>query len=179
MSSVIFILVIFFIIFPFTLRIDISINAIRNSGVFYIYFFYFFPIYFQKFEINKGVIKLIKNPKKIKEIKLSFKREDVKKFNNKFSVILNSQIFKTVEITTKLGIKNLPNIVAVFSGIYNMLVGTFLSINTAKRNIINSKTQLKTYFKYTYLKSCARIKLKISIYQLVSLLFQIKMGVKA
>ena len=176
--SEIFILVIFLIVFPFSLKVKISIDAFRNIGFVFVYLFGIIPIYFQKFEINKGVIKFIKNPQKIKEVKLSFKREDVKKFNNKFSIILNSQIVKSVDINTKFGIKNSPSLVAIISGFYNLLIGNFLSINTAKGNIIKSKSNIRTYFKYTYLKSEINIKIKFSLLQLLSILFQIKVGVK-
>ena len=173
------ILVIFFvIIFPFLLNVNLSVNALKNNGEIKVFLFKFLPILYQKFEINKGVIKFIKNPKKIKQIQLSFKRDDVKKFNNIFAIVLNSQVIKFVDINTILGIKNSPRIVAMIYGIYNILIGNFLSINTAKLNILKSSSKIKTYFKYTYFKTNLSLNIKISLYQILSILIQIKTGVK-
>ena len=174
----IFILVIFFIIiFPITLNIKISINAVRNTGTLFVMLFCIFPIYIQQFEMDKGVIKFIKNPKKIHEIKLSFKRESIKKFNNVFGIILCNQIIKEINIKTKFGIKNSPSFVALISGFYNMVIGNFLSINLAKGNILKTKSSIKTYFKYTYLKSDVSLKVSFSLYLLLSVFLQIKLGV--
>ena len=140
--------------------------------------FNFIPLFYQKFEMNRGVIKLIKNPKKTKQIKLSFKNEDVKKFNNSLNIVLHSQVIKKIDILTLFGIKNSPRIVALIYGVYNLIVGNFFCIYTAKMNILKSHSNIKTSFKHTNIKIKIFSTIKISIYQFVSIIFQIKTGVK-
>ena len=175
----ILLLVIFFVlVFPISLKVKFKINLIRNSGLVMVYLFHIFPIFFQRFEIDNGVIKLIKSPNKIHKIKLSFKREDVKKFNNSFSIVLNSQIIKTLDINTIFGIKNSPSIVAYVSGIYNVILSNFLSINIAKGNILNSQSSLKTNFNHTFIKTYIETKIRFSLLNVLNIFLQIKMGVK-
>ena len=171
-------MVVFFIfIIPIKLKINLKMNAIRNIGIIKIKLFGFLTVYNQKFEINNGFIKLIKNPEKIKQIKLSFKKEDVKKFNNTFNVVIASQIIKNIDILTKFGLKHSPVFVSLISAIYNTVLGIFASINMANGNILNLNSHLKTYFDYTYLKTNINLNIKFSLYQLLSLFLQIKLGV--
>ena len=175
----IIILVIFFvIILPISLKIKLSINILRNKGQIIVYLFSLIPVYNQTFKVDNGFIKFIKNPQKIKKVKISFNKEAFKKINNNTNIILNSQIVKQINISTNFGIKNQPYYVAIISGIYNSIVGVFLSINCAKRNIINSHSKLRTYFNYTYLKSNINLKIKVSIYEILKIYFQIILGAK-
>ena len=173
------ILIIFFVlVFPFILRVSLEVNVLRNKGKIIVYLFSLIPIYFQFFEIDNGFIKLIKNPKKIKKLKLSFKKQDIKNFYTSADIILNNQIIKEFNITTKFGVKNQPYYVALISGLYNTIIGMFLSINCAKRNILNSHTDLKVFYKYTYLKININAKIKLTAYDIIKLLIQLKIGVK-
>ena len=49
----------------------------------------------------------------------------------------------------------------------------------AKRNILKSQSSIKTYFRYTYLKTNITLKVKFSIFEVLRIIFQIKLGVKA
>lgn len=172
------ILVIFFIlIIPLTFNVKLSFNVIRNYGELNIVLF-FIPIYKQKLKIDNGFIKFIKNPQKIKKIKLKFSKSDIEKTNNNFALVLNSQIIKRLSISTRFGIKDNPFYTALISGFYNMFLGIFFSINTAKLNILETQSNFKTYYRCTYLKSILNIKLNCSLYQILSLLIQFKVGVK-
>ena len=171
------ILIIFFvIILPFSLNITFEVNVLRNKGKIIILLFGFLPLYIQYIEFDRGFIKLIKNPQKIKKIKINFDKENIKKFNQSIRAVLNSQLIKDINIQTKFGIKDAPFVVALASGIYNSIISAFLSINCAKRNIINSHTKLKTYFKYNYLKVSIQSKIQLSIYDVIKLFIQIKWG---
>ena len=174
------ILIIFFVlIIPFSVRIKFEINILRNKGKILILLFGLIPVFFEFIEINNGFIRFIKNPKRIRQIKITFKKETIKTINISVNTILNSQIIKEFDIQTAFGLKNQPFYVALASGIYNSIIATFFSINCAKKNIINSHNKLKTYFKYNYLKTKINAKVRLSIYDIVKIFIQIKCGVSA